>query len=117
MTSSNNAIIYKAHPTEYPEEGKHLAFEKRAYTLEDKPLELDEFITENLYVSIDPYQRGRMRPEEKKSYFPPFQLGQPMSNSGVARVIKSNNARFPEGQLVYGMLDWAEYSRISAPVS
>ncbi|CAF1211603.1 unnamed protein product [Didymodactylos carnosus] len=111
MPSSNNAIIYKAHPTEFPEAGVHLAFEKRPYDLDE--LQKDEFITENLFLSIDPYQRGRMRAPETKSYFPPFAIGSPIQSGGVGRVIKSNNANFPVGKLVLGLLDWSEYSKVT----
>jgi hypothetical protein len=31
---------------------------------------------ENLYLSVDPYMRGRM--DDVESYLPPFELGQPM---------------------------------------
>ena len=111
MPSSNNAIIYKAHPTEFPEVGVHLAFEKRPYDFGE--LQKDEFITENLFLSIDPYQRGRMRAPEIKSYFPPFAVGSPLQNSGVGRVIQTNNAEFPVGKLVLGLLDWSEYSKVT----
>ena len=111
MPSSNNAIIYKAHPTEFPEIGVHLAYEKRPYDFGE--LQKDEFITENLFLSIDPYQRGRMRAPETKSYFPPFTIGSPLQNSGVGRVIQTNNDKFPVGKLVTGMLDWSEYSKVT----
>jgi NADPH-dependent curcumin reductase CurA len=35
------------------------------------------FLVKVLELSIDPYMRGRMRAPSKKSYSPPFALGQP----------------------------------------
>ena len=35
------------------------------------------FLVKVLELSIDPYMRGHMRAPEKKSYSPPFALGQP----------------------------------------
>lgn len=60
-------------------------------------------------LSIDPYQRGRMRAPDSESYVPPFYVGQPIQNHGVARVLKSKNAAFKEGALVYGGLPFSEY--------
>lgn len=35
-----------------------------------------EFLVRNLWMSVDPYMRGRMR--ETKSYISPFQIGKPL---------------------------------------
>lgn len=111
IMTSNNAILFKKPPTEFPVDGEHLAFEERAYDLPE-PAE-GEFVVENLYVSIDPYQRGRMRSPEKKSYSPPYALGRPMTNHGVGRVFKSNNSAFSVGDVVFGQaMEWAEYTLV-----
>jgi NADPH-dependent curcumin reductase CurA len=112
--TSNNAIIYKAAPTNYPEDGVHLAFEKRPFNLEELKLNKDEFVTENLYVSIDPYQRGKMRAPEVKSYSPAYAVGSALNNGGVGRVVKSNNEKYKVGVIVFGNLEWAEYNVVSA---
>ena len=62
---------------------------------------------EMLYMSVDPYMRGRMN--DTKSYVPPFQIGQPCEAGVVARVTKSNGGRFEEGTLVSGMGHWATH--------
>jgi NADPH-dependent curcumin reductase CurA len=41
----------------------------------------------NLYMSVDPYMRGRMR--DRRSYVPPFQLGEAMDGGAVGRVVAS----------------------------
>ncbi|ORY77374.1 hypothetical protein BCR37DRAFT_153873 [Protomyces lactucae-debilis] len=112
MPSSNNAILFKKPPTEYPVAGEHLEYVERPYEFDE--LKDGEFIAETLYVSIDPYQRGRMRAPEKKSYSPPFTIGQPIVNQGVARVTESKSAKHKVGDIVFGMLDWAEYTKIGA---
>ena len=58
-----------------------------------------------VYLSTDPYLRGRMN--EGPSYAPGFALDQPIVSRVVARVVASRNARFAEGDLVWGFLDWA----------
>ena len=59
-----------------------------------------------LYLSTDPYLRGRMN--AGPSYAPGFELGRPIVSRVVARVIASRHAGFREGDLVWGFLDWAE---------
>ncbi|KAI9028791.1 hypothetical protein DFJ74DRAFT_703751 [Hyaloraphidium curvatum] len=66
-------------------------------------------VTENLYVSLDPYLRGRMR-QGVKSYIPPFSLNEPFVSHAVSRVAKSGADGFKEGDLVYLMGSWESYT-------
>ena len=66
-----------------------------------------EILVQNIYMSVDPYMRGRMN--DRKSYVPPFQLGQPLEGGCVGRVVKSNKGLFQVGDFVAGMLGWREY--------
>lgn len=110
--SSNNAVIFCKVPEGYPVAGEHLKFEKRPYSF-GEPAK-DELIVANIYASIDPYLRGKMRAPEKKSYSPPFVLNEPMQNHIIGKVYKSNNPAFSEGDLVFGFGDWAEYTHFGA---
>ena len=96
----NKALIYKDHPTSWPEVGKHIVIENRDFDLEQQPPS-GGFTAKVHYVSFDPYQRGRMRRPEVKSYAPPFEIGKPVTNSAVVTIIKSDNSKFNEGDLVY----------------
>lgn len=58
-----------------------------------------------------------MRAPEVKSYAPPFELGKPITNSAVAKVLKSNTSKFKEGDVVTGMLPTEEYSSVPAEVT
>lgn len=60
----------------------------------------------NLYMSVDPYMRGRMI--DRPSYAPPFQLGVAMGGGAVGRVTASNDPAFKEGDLVQSMAAWRE---------
>ncbi|KAK0118032.1 hypothetical protein ONS95_012342 [Cadophora gregata] len=51
-----------------------------------------------------------MRNPQKKSYSPPYTLGQPIGNNTVAKVLKSDNAKFAAGDLVVGAIPTEEYS-------
>ena len=65
------------------------------------------------YVSFDPYQRGRMRRPEIKSYAPPFDLGAPITNAVVASVLKSDHASFqPGARVVLPRSNTEEYSAL-----
>ena len=66
-----------------------------------------EVLVQNIYMSVDPYMRGRMN--DRKSYVPPFQLGKPLEGGCVGRVVESKNGAFQVGDYVYGMLGWREY--------
>ena len=66
-----------------------------------------EILVQNIYMSVDPYMRGRMN--DRKSYLPPFQLGKPLDGGCVGRVIASKNGPFQVGDYVSGWLGWREY--------
>jgi NADPH-dependent curcumin reductase CurA len=66
-----------------------------------------EVLVQNIYMSVDPYMRGRMY--DRKSYVPPFQIGQPLEGGCVGRVIESKNGGFNVGDHVLSMLGWREY--------
>ncbi|XP_072964953.1 2-alkenal reductase (NADP(+)-dependent) [Typha angustifolia] len=68
-------------------------------------------LLKNLYLSCDPFLRGRMR-EHYGSYIPPFQPGSVMEGFGVSKVVDSANPNFQVGDLVSGMIRWEEYSLI-----
>ncbi|WOL17310.1 2-alkenal reductase (NADP(+)-dependent) [Canna indica] len=68
-------------------------------------------LVKNLYLSCDPYMRGRMR-EYYESYIPPFQPGKPIEGFGVAKVIDSTNSNFSVGDYIVGLTGWEEYSTI-----
>lgn len=65
-----------------------------------------EVLVRNLYISVDPYMRGRMN--EAKSYVPPFEIGKAMEGGAVGRVIASADEKLPVGTLVVSMFGWRE---------
>jgi len=50
-------------------------------------LSQNELLVKNLYMSVDPYMRGRMM--DRKSYLPPFQIGQPLEGGSIGEVVES----------------------------
>ncbi len=67
-----------------------------------------EVIVRSIYLSLDPYMRGRMN--EAKSYAAPVGIGEVMEGGVVGEVIASKNPKFNEGDIVFGYLGWQEYA-------
>lgn len=72
-----------------------------------------EVLVRNLYMSVDPYMRGRMN--EGKSYVPPFEIGKPLEGGAVGCVVVSNDEKLPVGALVLSMYGWRK--AYAAPAS
>jgi NADPH-dependent curcumin reductase len=72
-----------------------------------------EVLVKVAYLSLDPYQRGRMR--DAASYAAPVGLGEVMTGGTVGEVVKSNNPRFAVGDTVEDRLGWQEYAIGGAP--
>jgi NADPH-dependent curcumin reductase CurA len=66
-----------------------------------------EILIRNIYMSVDPYMRGRMY--DRKSYVPPFQLNQALDGGCVGRVVESKSDQFQVGDFVLGMFGWREH--------
>jgi NADPH-dependent curcumin reductase CurA len=75
-----------------------------------EPTKEGEFLVRNIWMSVDPYMRGRMRKEGGgNSYIPPFRLAQPLEGACIGQVIASKNNQFAVGEYVLGMYGWREY--------
>ncbi|HUF75396.1 MAG TPA: NADP-dependent oxidoreductase [Longimicrobiales bacterium] len=68
-----------------------------------------EVLVRNLYLSVDPYMRGRMR--DRKSYVPPYGLGETMTGGAVGRVVASRAEGVSEGDHVLSNFGWREAFR------
>ncbi len=66
-----------------------------------------EILLRNFYHSLDPYMRPRMT--EMDSYTPPFEVGQIMDGGGIGVVVESRHPDYRPGDVVMGMLQWAEH--------
>jgi NADPH-dependent curcumin reductase CurA len=66
-----------------------------------------EMLVRNIYMSVDPYMRGRMR--DGPSYVPPFRLDHPLDGGCVGQVVRSNGGTFQAGDYVLGRRGWREY--------
>jgi hypothetical protein len=60
-----------------------------------------------LWLSFDPTQRGWV--EDRPSYLPPVQIGEPMRAGAVGQVIESKAPNLRPGELVQGLFGWQDY--------
>ncbi|MES1202141.1 MAG: NADP-dependent oxidoreductase [Pseudomonadota bacterium] len=75
-------------------------------TVDLPALQDGEVLVRNLWMSVDPYMRGRMY--DRPSYVPPFQLGQVLQGGAVGRVEASNSPDLKPGDLVQSMNGWRD---------
>lgn len=66
-----------------------------------------EVLVRNIYMSVDPYMRGRM--SEGKSYIDSFEIGKALEGGCVGRVVISKNGKVRQGGYQLGMKGWREY--------
>jgi NADPH-dependent curcumin reductase CurA len=71
-----------------------------------------EVLVRNLWLSFDPTQRGWM--EDRESYLPPVNLGEPMRAGSVGQVVESRHPDFNQGDIVQTTGGWQDFV-IAAP--
>ncbi|HWL69464.1 MAG TPA: NADP-dependent oxidoreductase [Geminicoccus sp.] len=67
-----------------------------------------QVLLEVLYLSLDPYMRGRM--DARKSYAPPVELGAVMEGGTVARIRRSRHPDYREGEIVLSHAGWQRFA-------
>lgn len=103
MTLFNQRIVLASRP--------HGAPTLDNFRLEEQPLpELNdgEVLLKTLYLSLDPYMRGRM--SEGPSYAAPVALGEVMDGGAVSEVIASRHDDFSVGDRVLGYTGWQSHA-------
>ena len=66
----------------------------------------NEIQVQNVCMSVDPYMRGRMI--DRKSYVPPFQIGEVLTGGAIGKVVDSNHPDFNIGDYVSSHYGWRE---------
>ena len=70
-----------------------------------------EVLVRNLFLSFDPTQRGWM--EDRESYMPPVQLGEPMRAGSIGQVVESNHPDFAKGDMVQTTGGWQDFAVVA----
>ncbi|KAJ1275129.1 hypothetical protein BS78_05G113100 [Paspalum vaginatum] len=115
----NKKVVLRRHVTGFPSEEDMQIVEDRVGLR--VPAGLTAVLMKNLYLSCDPWMRGRMRKHDEVDARPTsasdFVLGEALLNYGVGKVVDSTHPEFKAGDLVWGMSGWEEYSLITQPES
>ena len=101
-TLVNRQITLAARPVGAPTPDNFKLVETPVPALADGQL-----LLRNLYLSLDPYMRGRM--SDGPSYAAPVGIGEVMGAGTVARVEDSRHADFATGDLVLAFGGWQDY--------
>ena len=100
----------KSRPSGMPTEDN---FELKPVEL--PPLADGQVRVKNLWLSVDPYMRGRMN--DVKSYVPSFHVGEPMDGGAIGEVIESKAEGFQPGDLVQHMSGWRDEAAVPARIA
>jgi len=67
-----------------------------------------QFLLRNMYFSMEPAIRGWV--DGKVNYFEPIPIGGVIRGPSVGQVVKSRNPDFAEGEYVFALNQWEDYS-------
>ncbi|KAE9593967.1 putative oxidoreductase [Lupinus albus] len=108
----NKQVILRNYVSGFPKESDMYLVEGKI-TLK-LPEGSNDVLLKNLYLSCDPYMRNRMSKFDGSEIegFNAFILDSPLVGYGVAKVIESGDPNYKEGDLVWGITQWEEYSLV-----
>lgn len=107
MPDVNRRIVLARRPQGEPEAD--------CFRLEAVPVpqpKAGEVLLRTLYLSLDPYMRGRM--SDAPSYAPPVEVGDVMCGGTVCRVEQSQAPGFKAGDVVLAYTGWQELAVVPA---
>ncbi|MBO0739064.1 MAG: NADP-dependent oxidoreductase [Alphaproteobacteria bacterium] len=107
MEDTNRQVLLKRRPTGMPK--------PEDFAICDGPvpdLQEGEVLVRGIYLSLDPYMRGRM--SAARSYARPVDVGAVMEGRVVGRVVRSRAPSVGEGEYVLGGYGWQLYSAVPA---
>ena len=109
MENRNRQVLLKRRPTGTPT--------IEDFEIADGPLPelgVGEVLVRGIYLSLDPYMRGRM--SAARSYAKPVDIGAVMEGRVVGRIVRSRDPSFQEGDYVLGGYGWQLFSAVPASV-
>ncbi|WP_428312962.1 NADP-dependent oxidoreductase [Hydrocarboniphaga sp.] len=101
MSALNRCIVLASRPVGIPQP-QHFELTSAALA----PLQAGELLIENLYLSVDPAQRGYVNDED--NYSPPVAIGAVMRSLAVGRVVESRHQAYAVGDYLYGWFGWQQ---------
>lgn len=102
-TATRRSVVLKRRPHGEPDEAD--------FELQDDDLPAPgpgEVVTRTIWLSIDPYMRGRLR--EEQTYAVAIQIGEVMTGETVGEVISSAHPGFAVGDVAVGARGWQTHN-------
>ncbi len=103
MTERNRRLVLAQRPT--------AMIDSSTVRLEEEPVpepEPGQALVRVRYLSIDPTIRTWMN--DAAGYVPPIAIGDVIRSAGIAEVVTSHSDHYREGDLVFGMTGWQDYT-------
>ncbi|MFX4310308.1 NADP-dependent oxidoreductase, partial [Acinetobacter soli] len=100
---TNQRIVLAARPVGEP---KHSDFKIEEVQVPE--LKQGEILLKTVYLSLDPYMRGRM--SDAPSYAAPVEIGGVMVGGTVSQVVATKNSKFKEGEWILSGNGWQAYA-------
>jgi NADPH-dependent curcumin reductase CurA len=105
MAEVNRQIRLASRPVGFPKESDFEMVEGPV----PEPSE-GEVLTRTLFLSLDPYMRGRM--SDAKSYSAPVPIGGVMVGRTIGEILASRDSGYAAGDVVVGFGNWQDYAII-----
>ncbi|SDH68815.1 hypothetical protein SAMN05192534_10980 [Alteribacillus persepolensis] len=102
MDAKKQQILLAERPTGTPDKNTFKFVETDV-----KQPENGEVLIRTLFVSVDPYMRGRM--VDAPSYIPPFELHAVIEGGVIGEVVESKSHQLEKGDIVIGGYGWQTY--------
>ena len=96
---TNTQVVLSSRPSGFPEQNN---FEVVNVSMPEP--EEGQMLVEILWLSLDPYMRGRMN--NVKSYAVPAKIGEVMIGGTVGSLLRSRTPSFSSGDILEGPLGW-----------
>ncbi|EGA72186.1 putative NADP-dependent oxidoreductase [Vibrio sinaloensis DSM 21326] len=100
--STNRRIVLASRP-----KGAPVADNFRIETADIPSPNEGEILLRSVYLSLDPYMRGRMN--DAKSYADPVAIDETMVGGTVCQVVESKHDNFDKGEWVLAFTGWQDY--------
>lgn len=100
---NNRRILLAARP-----QGAPVATDFKLEVLPRPEIEDGQVLLRTVYLSLDPYMRGRM--SEAKSYATPLEIGEVILGGTVSRIEQSRHPDYKAGDWVLSFNGWQDYA-------
>lgn len=107
LPDRNRRVVLTSRPSGIPQHDN--------FVLDDVALPVPgpgEMLVRNIYLSVDPAQRGWV--VDTANYSEPVPIGAPMRALAVAVICESRIDGFAAGDFVYGFFGWQDYAVVNA---